>query len=125
MSIEGLFLMCLIIGVAILATVAVVILAFLLYSTRDIVETLKKDIDLLETQNIRLKDRVLELEARLDALELAGCKKSRELPNRCYGCKAFEYESFGWGHCKLYNEKIDNYMSCTECIKGGDAECDS
>lgn len=117
--------MCLIIGVAILATVAVVILAFLLYNTRDMVEALKKDIDLLETQNIRLKDRVLKLEARLDALELAGCKKSRELPNRCYGCKAFEYESFGCGHCKLYNEKIDNYVSCTECMKGGDAECDS
>lgn len=117
--------MCLIIGVAILATVAVVILAFLLYNTRDMVEALKKDIDLLETQNIRLKDRVLKLEARLDALELADCKKSRELPNRCYGCKAFEYERFGWGHCKLYNEKIDNYVSCTECMKGGDAECDS
>lgn len=62
MSIEGLFLMCLIIGVAILATVAVVILAFLLYSTRDMADALKKDINLLETQNARIKDRLLKLE---------------------------------------------------------------
>lgn len=62
MSIEGLFLICLIIGVAILATVAVVILAFLLYSTRDMVDALKKDINLLETQNARIKDRLLKLE---------------------------------------------------------------
>ena len=48
--------MCLIIGVAILATVAVVILAFLLYSTRDMVDALKKDINLLETQNARIKE---------------------------------------------------------------------
>ena len=48
MSIEGLFLMCLIIGVAILATVAVVIRAFLLYSTRDMVDALKKDIAALK-----------------------------------------------------------------------------
>lgn len=62
MSIEGLFLICLIIGVAILATVAVVILAFLLYSTRDMADALKKDINLLETQNARIKDRLLKLE---------------------------------------------------------------
>ena len=62
MSIEGLFLMCLIIGVAILATIAVVILAFLLYSTRDMADALKKDINLLETQNARIKDRLLKLE---------------------------------------------------------------
>lgn len=48
MSIEGLFLVCLIIGVALLATVAVVILAFLLYTTRDMVEALKKDVDALK-----------------------------------------------------------------------------
>ena len=48
MSIEGAFLMCLIIGVAFLATVAVVILAFLLYSTRDMVDALKKDTDALK-----------------------------------------------------------------------------
>lgn len=54
--------MCLIIGVAILATVAVVILAFLLYSTRDMADALKKDINLLETQNARIKDRLLKLE---------------------------------------------------------------
>lgn len=29
------------------------------------------------------------------------------------------------GYCKLYDKKIDNYVSCTECMKGGDAECDS
>lgn len=51
MSIEGLFLMCLIIGVAILAMVAVVILAFLLYSTRDMVDALKKDIDALKNKS--------------------------------------------------------------------------
>lgn len=51
MSTEGMFLMCLIIGVAILATVAVVILAFLLYSTRDMVEALKKDIDALKNKS--------------------------------------------------------------------------
>lgn len=62
MSIEGLFLICLIIGVAILATVAVVILAFLLYSIRDMADALKKDINLLETQNARIKDRLLKLE---------------------------------------------------------------
>lgn len=120
MSIEGTFLIWLVITF----TVGV-IFVILLWDTRTMIDAIKKDIDLLETQNIRLKDRVLELEARLDALELAGCKKSRELPNRCYGCKAFKYESFSCGHCKLYNEKIDNYMSRTECIKGGDAECDS
>lgn len=54
--------MCIIIGVAILATVAVVILAFLLYSTRDMADALKKDINLLETQNARIKDRLLKLE---------------------------------------------------------------
>lgn len=120
MSIEGAFLIWFII-----ALIAGAIFAVILWDTRTVTDALKKDIDLLETQNIRLKDRVLKLEARLNGLELAGCKKSRELPNRCYGCKAFEYESFGWGHCKLYNEKIDNYVSCTECMKGGDAECDS
>ena len=67
--------MCLIIGVAILATVAVVILAFLLYNTRDMVDSLKKDIDLLETQNIRLKDRVLELECK------SKCSKCKERDN--------------------------------------------
>ena len=51
MSTEGMFLMCLIIGVAILATVAVVILAFLLYNTRDMVEALKKDIDALKNKS--------------------------------------------------------------------------
>lgn len=50
MSIEGMFLMCLIIGVVFLATVAVIILAFLLYSTRDMVDTLKKDIDTLKNK---------------------------------------------------------------------------
>jgi hypothetical protein len=48
MSTEGAFLMCLIIGVTLLAIVAVVILAFLLYSTRDMIDTLKKDIDALK-----------------------------------------------------------------------------
>lgn len=64
MSVEGLFLMCLIIGVALLAIVAIIILAFHLYSTRDMVDALKKDIDLLETQNMLIKDRVLELECK-------------------------------------------------------------
>lgn len=67
--------MCLIIGVAFLVTVAVVILAFLLYSTRDMIDALKKDIDLLETQNIRLKDRVLELECKSE------CSKCKETDN--------------------------------------------
>lgn len=42
MSIEGMFLMCLIIGVALLTIVAIVILAFHLYSTRDMVDALKQ-----------------------------------------------------------------------------------
>lgn len=120
MSIEGAFLIWFVI-----AFIASIVFVFLIYDTRATVDKLEKDIDLLETQNIRLKDRALELEARLDVLDLADCKKSRELPDRCYGCKAFEYERFGWGHCKLYNEKIGDWVSCPECMKGGDAECDS
>lgn len=120
MSVEGAFLIWFII-----AFIAGAIFAVILWDTRVTIDALKKDIDLLETENIRLKDRILESEARLDGLELAGCKKSRGLPNRCYGCKAFEYDYFGWGHCKLYNERIDSYVCCAECMKGGDAECDS
>lgn len=56
--------MWLIIAVAILAIIADVILAVILYTTRDTVDTLKKDINLLETQNIRLKDRLLKLETQ-------------------------------------------------------------
>lgn len=120
MSIEGAFLIWFII-----AFIVGAIFAVLLWDTRTMIDGLKKDIDLLETQNIRLKDRTLELETRIDALELTECKKSRDLPNHCYGCKAFEYDYFGWGHCKLYNKRISNYVSCPECMKGGDAECDS
>lgn len=120
MSIEGAFLIWLVI-----AFIAGAIFAVILWDTRTMIDGLKKDIDLLETQNIRLKDRVLELKTDIDAFEFVNCKGSRELPNRCYGCKAFKYERFGWGYCKLYDKKIDNYVSCTECMKGGDAECDS
>lgn len=70
MSIEGAFLIWLII-----AFIAGVIFAVILWDTRDTVDALKKDIDLLETQNIRLKDRLLVLECKFE------CSKCRERDN--------------------------------------------
>lgn len=64
MSIEGLFLMWLIIAVAILAVIALVILAVKLYNTCDRIDAIKKDINLLETQNARIKDRLLKFETQ-------------------------------------------------------------
>lgn len=57
MSIEGAFLIWFII-----AFIAGIVFVFLLYDTRATVDKLEKDIDLLETQNVRIKDRLLELE---------------------------------------------------------------
>lgn len=57
MSIEGAFLIWFII-----AFIAGAIFAVILWDTRTVTDALKKDIDLLETENIRLKDRLLKLE---------------------------------------------------------------
>ena len=57
MSIEGVFLIWFI-----TAFIAGIVFVFLLYDTRATVDKLEKDIDLLETQNARIKDRLLELE---------------------------------------------------------------
>ena len=70
MSIEGAFLIWFII-----AFIAGVIFAIILWDTRTVTDGLKKDIDLLETQNIRLKDRVLELECK------SKCSKCKERDN--------------------------------------------
>lgn len=73
MSIEGAFLIWFII-----AFVAGAIFAVILWDTRTTIDALKKDIDLLETQNIRLKDRVLELECEF---QCSKCKKRKEQDN--------------------------------------------
>lgn len=70
MSIEGAFLIWFII-----AFIAGAIFAVILWDTRTVTNALKKDIDLLETQNIRLKDRVLELECK------SKCSKCKERDN--------------------------------------------
>ena len=57
MSIEGAFLIWLII-----TFIAGAIFAVILWDTRTVTDALKKDIDLLETQNARIKDRLLKLE---------------------------------------------------------------
>ena len=70
MSIEGAFLIWFII-----AFIAGVIFAIILWDTRTVADALKKDIDLLETENIRLKERVLELECKFK------CSKRKERDN--------------------------------------------
>jgi hypothetical protein len=70
MSIEGAFLIWLII-----TFIAGAIFAVILWDTRTVTDGLKKDIDLLETENIRLKDRVLELECK------SKCSKCKERDN--------------------------------------------
>lgn len=54
MSIEGLFLVWLVV-----TFIAGAIFAVILWDTRTMIDELKRDIDLLETQNIRLKDSAL------------------------------------------------------------------
>lgn len=95
MSIEGAFLIWFII-----TFIAGAIFAVILWDTRTMIDGLKKDIDLLETQNVRLKDRLLELDAKLEQLKAAKNKRTRKKV------------------CKLPAQ-------CIECMKGGDAECDS
>lgn len=70
MSIEGAFLIWFIISF-----IAGAIFAVILWDTRTVTDALKKDIDLLETQNIRFKDRVLELECK------SKCSKCKERDN--------------------------------------------
>jgi hypothetical protein len=42
---------------------------------------------------------------------------ARPLGYRCYGCKHFKYDIFGWGDCLKYGKRISNWISCEYCNK--------
>lgn len=91
MSIEGAFLIWFVITFVVVG-IFVVVTA----NMRSDIEDLEKNIDYLETQNARIKDRLLELESKHELLAfMALNKKSGKSPKQ---------------HSK--------------CTKGGDAKCD-